>query len=146
MAIVFRTPPYRDPDIESSVQVYLQLFRPRDGEYSEPRPFTYKPKDHDLEEVERKRRKISHSYTSIGEMGANSGTNAFIAHSFHGLSESANTQTTRDNNNNNIGYYGENGITCDHLAVTNNCSVLSVTRRPNQLFGRIPETQNLFAK
>ena len=106
VAIVFRTPPYRDPNIERSVQVYLQLFRPRDGEYSEARPFTYKPKENDLEEVERKRRKISHSYTSIGDIGANSG-NTFVSHSFQSVTDSSdNTESVRDNNNNNIGYYG----------------------------------------
>lgn len=107
MAIVFRTPPYKDPNIERSVQVYLQLFRPRDGEYSEARPFTYKPKEHDLEGVERKRRKISHSYTSIGDISANSGNTGYVNHSFQSLSESSETiETSRDNNNNNIGYYG----------------------------------------
>src|SRR5699024_134538 len=44
VAIVFRTPPYRDQNIEKPVQVYLQLFRQRDGEFSEPRTFIYKPK------------------------------------------------------------------------------------------------------
>lgn len=60
VAIVFRTPAYRDTEIVNSVQVYLQLFRPKDGEYSEPRPFTYRPRDRDIEGVERKRLKLSH--------------------------------------------------------------------------------------
>ena len=59
VAIVFRTPAYRNQNIETPIQVYLQLYRPRDGEYSEPRPFTYKPNEFDKEEVERKRKKVS---------------------------------------------------------------------------------------
>ena len=47
--------------------MYLQLYRPRDGEYSEPRPFTYKPNEFDKEEVERKRKKVSHLYSSQRE-------------------------------------------------------------------------------
>lgn len=43
VAIVFRTPPYRNPNITKPAKVYLQLFRQRDGEYSEPRTFIYKP-------------------------------------------------------------------------------------------------------
>ena len=45
VAIVFRTPPYRDQTISKSAQVYLQLYRQRDGEFSEPRTFIYKPKN-----------------------------------------------------------------------------------------------------
>ncbi len=44
VAIVFRTPPYRDQSIGKPTQVYLQLYRQRDGEFSEPRTFIYKPK------------------------------------------------------------------------------------------------------
>ena len=43
VAIVFRTPAYRDPFIQTSVQVQLQLFRKKDGECSEARSFTYFP-------------------------------------------------------------------------------------------------------
>ena len=32
-------------DIESDVDVYLQLFRPQDQAVSEPKPFKYKPRD-----------------------------------------------------------------------------------------------------
>lgn len=45
VAIVFRTPPYRDQSIAKPTQVYLQLYRQRDGEFSEPRTFIYKPKN-----------------------------------------------------------------------------------------------------
>lgn len=44
VAIVFRTPPYRDQNILKPAQVFLQLYRQRDGEFSEPRTFIYKPK------------------------------------------------------------------------------------------------------
>lgn len=45
VAIVFKTPPYRDQNISHSVQVQLQLFRPKDCEFSEPRTFTYFPRE-----------------------------------------------------------------------------------------------------
>jgi len=44
-AIVFRTPPYRDPGIQSSVQVFIQLRRPSDDETGDPKPFQYIPQD-----------------------------------------------------------------------------------------------------
>ncbi|CAG2172011.1 unnamed protein product [Oppiella nova] len=117
VAIVFRTPPYRDQNIKSSVQVYVQLFRPRDGEYSEGRPFTYKPKEHDLDGVEKKRRKISHYNSGVEDISNNSnngGNSGFVGnHSFTSLADSSHTtQSSRDSNNNNIGYYGHSS--CSH--------------------------------
>ncbi|KAJ9583105.1 hypothetical protein L9F63_022548, partial [Diploptera punctata] len=44
-AIVFRTPPYRDTEIDKTVDVFLQLYRPTDGDCSEPIKFSYKPSD-----------------------------------------------------------------------------------------------------
>jgi Rel/ankyrin family protein len=44
-AIVFRTPPYRDTEINETVEVFLQLYRPTDGDCSEPIKFAYKPSD-----------------------------------------------------------------------------------------------------
>jgi len=44
-AIVFRTPPYRDPNIQNSVQVFIQLRRPSDDETGDPKPFQYIPQD-----------------------------------------------------------------------------------------------------
>ena len=44
VAIVFRTPAYRQVDANTLAHVYLQLYRPKDGEYSEPRQFTYYPR------------------------------------------------------------------------------------------------------
>ena len=44
VAIVLKIPAYRQLEIDSLAHVYLQLYRPKDGEYSEPRQFTYYPK------------------------------------------------------------------------------------------------------
>src|SRR5256885_10619239 len=43
VAIVFRTPPYCNQHITHPVQAFVQLYRPKDGEYSEARPFTFFP-------------------------------------------------------------------------------------------------------
>lgn len=43
-AIAFRTPPYMNKDIEEPVEVYMQLFRPRDKCQSESVTFKYKPR------------------------------------------------------------------------------------------------------
>uniref|UniRef100_A0A2M4CYK8 Putative ipt domain of the transcription factor nfkappab n=1 Tax=Anopheles darlingi TaxID=43151 RepID=A0A2M4CYK8_ANODA len=43
-AIAFKTPPYHNRDIGIPVDVYMQLYRPRDGCQSEPIPFRYKPR------------------------------------------------------------------------------------------------------
>ncbi|XP_065156325.1 nuclear factor NF-kappa-B p110 subunit-like isoform X2 [Atheta coriaria] len=43
-AIVVKTPPYRNPHIDEPTKgVFVALFRPSDGECSEPRGFTYTP-------------------------------------------------------------------------------------------------------
>ncbi|KRT78148.1 Ankyrin repeat-containing protein [Oryctes borbonicus] len=42
-AIVFRTPPYKDLNIEEQKKVFIELERPSDGSRSEPREFTYIP-------------------------------------------------------------------------------------------------------
>ncbi|XP_015438643.1 PREDICTED: nuclear factor NF-kappa-B p110 subunit [Dufourea novaeangliae] len=57
-AIVFRTPPYRDQNITSSKEVFIQLERPSDSDCSEPMNFTYKPSDR---VIGRKRQRMSHS-------------------------------------------------------------------------------------
>lgn len=59
VAIVFRTPPYRDQQLDEFAQVYLQLFRPKDAEYSEPRPFTYCPRSAMDKDIDVKRKKPS---------------------------------------------------------------------------------------
>ncbi|XP_078284401.1 nuclear factor NF-kappa-B p100 subunit-like [Rhinoraja longicauda] len=56
-AIVFRTPRYRDIDIERPITVFVQLRRRKDGETSEAKAFTYCPRVEDREEVNRKRQK-----------------------------------------------------------------------------------------
>lgn len=44
VAIVFRTPAYLDENISHAVTTFLQLYRPKDGEYSEAKPFVFLPK------------------------------------------------------------------------------------------------------
>ncbi|XP_078050325.1 nuclear factor NF-kappa-B family member relish [Augochlora pura] len=60
-AIVFRTPRYRDVNITSPRDVFIQLERPTDGDCSEPLKFTYKPSDRI---IGRKRQRMSHSGSS----------------------------------------------------------------------------------
>ncbi|XP_031826940.1 nuclear factor NF-kappa-B family member relish isoform X2 [Nomia melanderi] len=60
-AIVFRTPPYKDRDITSPKEVFIQLERPSDGDCSEPLKFTYKPSDRI---IGRKRQRMSYSGSS----------------------------------------------------------------------------------
>ncbi|XP_018307507.1 nuclear factor NF-kappa-B p105 subunit isoform X1 [Mycetomoellerius zeteki] len=57
-AMVFRTPAYRDRNITSPKEVFIQLERPSDSYCSEPIKFTYKPTDR---MIGRKRTRISHS-------------------------------------------------------------------------------------
>ncbi|KYN36803.1 hypothetical protein ALC56_08594 [Trachymyrmex septentrionalis] len=57
-AVVFRTPPYRDRNITSPKEVFIQLERPSDSYCSEPIKFTYKPTDR---MIGRKRTRVSHS-------------------------------------------------------------------------------------
>lgn len=45
VAIVFRTPPYRDTNISEPIRVKMQLRRPSDREVSEPVDFHYLPAD-----------------------------------------------------------------------------------------------------
>ena len=42
---MFKTPEFRDKQITSPVQVYIQLKRPSDDEVSDPKPFQYVPLD-----------------------------------------------------------------------------------------------------
>lgn len=44
--IVLKTPPYKDQSIQTSVTVYIQLYRPSDQSQSEPIEFKYKPNLH----------------------------------------------------------------------------------------------------
>lgn len=61
VAITFRTPPYKDVNIEQPVDVKIQLRRKSDSTTSEPRIFQYIPLAIDPEWIERKRRKVSSS-------------------------------------------------------------------------------------
>ncbi|XP_028272683.1 nuclear factor NF-kappa-B p105 subunit [Parambassis ranga] len=56
-AIVFKTPKYRDQNLQKPTSVFVQLKRKSDNETSEPKPFTYHPQIIDKEEVQRKRQK-----------------------------------------------------------------------------------------
>ncbi|XP_017753441.1 PREDICTED: nuclear factor NF-kappa-B p110 subunit [Eufriesea mexicana] len=60
-AIVFRTPPYRDCNITSPKEVFIQLERGSDGGCSDPKKFIYKPSD---KIIGRKRQRMSHSGSS----------------------------------------------------------------------------------
>lgn len=42
-AIVFKTPKYRDQNLQKPISVFVQLKRKSDNETSEPKPFTYHP-------------------------------------------------------------------------------------------------------
>ncbi|KAF5293198.1 hypothetical protein FQA39_LY13666 [Lamprigera yunnana] len=44
-AIVFKTPPYKNTDIDKQVRVYIELQRPSDGARSEAKDFVYTPCD-----------------------------------------------------------------------------------------------------
>ncbi|XP_046812590.1 embryonic polarity protein dorsal isoform X2 [Lucilia cuprina] len=58
-AITFKTPRYINPDVKHSVQVYIQLFRPSDGETSEALPFEFHP-DLGMRTFPRIQRKLKH--------------------------------------------------------------------------------------
>lgn len=61
VAIVFKTPPYRDTNLQQQVTVKFQLIRKSDNDCSEPFEFTYLPCGPSEEELlAHKRRKLSH--------------------------------------------------------------------------------------
>ncbi|XP_013391679.1 putative transcription factor p65 homolog [Lingula anatina] len=57
VAIVFKTPAFRDTQIGTPVSCFLQLRRPSDGEVSDPKPFQFMPDDTDLAFIDRKRKR-----------------------------------------------------------------------------------------
>uniref|UniRef100_A0A8C2CIE0 V-rel avian reticuloendotheliosis viral oncogene homolog A n=1 Tax=Cyprinus carpio TaxID=7962 RepID=A0A8C2CIE0_CYPCA len=57
VAIVFRTPPYHDPNLTEPVRVKMQLRRPSDREVSEPMDFQYLPADPDEHRLMEKRKR-----------------------------------------------------------------------------------------
>ncbi|XP_067010767.2 nuclear factor NF-kappa-B p110 subunit isoform X4 [Anabrus simplex] len=60
-AIVFKTPPYRDLEIEDTREVFLQLYRPTDGDCSEPIKFSYRPSDKIGRSRKRQRSSLEHN-------------------------------------------------------------------------------------
>lgn len=62
-AIALKTPPYRTNEIDKSVKVYIQLYRPGDNSHSEPVEFRYKPSNSFVNNT-RKRPRVSSSYNS----------------------------------------------------------------------------------
>ncbi|XP_054920966.1 nuclear factor NF-kappa-B p100 subunit isoform X3 [Dermacentor andersoni] len=60
VAIVFKTPPYRNTNLQHQVAVKFQLIRKSDNDCSEPFEFTYLPCGPSEELLARKRRKLSH--------------------------------------------------------------------------------------
>ncbi|KAI5637453.1 hypothetical protein NE865_09884 [Phthorimaea operculella] len=79
-AIVFRTPPYRDPQITRDVTVYMELMRPSDGRTSERKEFVYK-----AEQVfkHNKRRRVNSNYSST-----DSSSGELVAGGLHGADAS----------------------------------------------------------
>uniref|UniRef100_H3CAH8 Nuclear factor kappa B subunit 1 n=1 Tax=Tetraodon nigroviridis TaxID=99883 RepID=H3CAH8_TETNG len=74
-AIVFKTPKYRDQNLQKPTSVFVQLKRKSDNETSEPKPFTYHPQviGSDKEEVQRKRQKTLPNFHDFHHRGGGPG-------------------------------------------------------------------------
>ncbi|XP_029020697.1 nuclear factor NF-kappa-B p105 subunit [Betta splendens] len=72
-AIVFKTPKYRDQNLQKPTSVFVQLKRKSDNETSEPKPFTYHPQIIDKEEVQRKRQKTLPNFQDFSGQGRGGG-------------------------------------------------------------------------
>ncbi|MEQ2295243.1 hypothetical protein AMECASPLE_012007 [Ameca splendens] len=72
-AIVFKTPKYRDQNLQKPTSVFVQLKRKSDNETSEPKPFTYHPQIIDKEEVQRKRQKTLPNFQDFSGGGGGGG-------------------------------------------------------------------------
>ncbi|XP_069387561.1 nuclear factor NF-kappa-B p105 subunit isoform X2 [Paralichthys olivaceus] len=72
-AIVFKTPKYRDQNLQRPTSVFVQLKRKSDNESSEPKPFTYHPQIIDKEEVQRKRQKTLPNFQDFSGHGGGGG-------------------------------------------------------------------------
>ncbi|XP_052005863.1 nuclear factor NF-kappa-B p105 subunit isoform X1 [Xyrauchen texanus] len=72
-AIVFKTPRYRDQNLQKPISVFVQLKRKSDNETSEPKPFTYHPQIIDKEEVQRKRQKTLPNFQDYSGAGGGAG-------------------------------------------------------------------------
>uniref|UniRef100_A0AAX7TIR4 RHD domain-containing protein n=1 Tax=Astatotilapia calliptera TaxID=8154 RepID=A0AAX7TIR4_ASTCA len=65
VAIVFRTPPYRDTNLTEPVRVKMQLRRPSDREVSEPMDFQYLPSDPDEYRLSEKRKRTGDMFQNL---------------------------------------------------------------------------------
>ncbi|CAJ1086618.1 transcription factor p65 [Xyrichtys novacula] len=65
VAIVFRTPPYRDANLSEPVKVKMQLRRPSDREVSEPMDFQYLPAEPDEYRLSEKRKRTSDMFQGL---------------------------------------------------------------------------------
>ncbi|KAI3376623.1 hypothetical protein L3Q82_017055 [Scortum barcoo] len=65
VAIVFRTPPYRDTNLSEPIRVKMQLRRPSDREVSEPMDFQYLPSDPDEYRLSEKRKRTGDMFQSL---------------------------------------------------------------------------------
>ncbi|XP_028998960.1 transcription factor p65 isoform X2 [Betta splendens] len=65
VAIVFRTPPYRDVNLTEPIRVKMQLRRPSDREVSEPMDFQYLPSDPDEYRLSEKRKRTGDMFQSL---------------------------------------------------------------------------------
>ncbi|XP_058480415.1 transcription factor p65 isoform X1 [Solea solea] len=65
VAIVFRTPPYRDTNLSEPIRVKMQLRRPSDREVSEPMDFQYLPSDPDEYKLSEKRKRTGDMFQSL---------------------------------------------------------------------------------
>ncbi|XP_068779748.1 transcription factor p65 [Struthio camelus] len=65
VAIVFRTPPFREPALRAPVTVRMQLQRPSDRERSEPLDFRYLPHHGDFHCIEEKRKRTRETFKSF---------------------------------------------------------------------------------
>ncbi|XP_069015230.1 LOW QUALITY PROTEIN: transcription factor p65 [Embiotoca jacksoni] len=65
VAIVFRTPPYRDTNLTEPIRVKMQLRRPSDREVSEPMDFQYLPSDPDEYRLSEKRKRTGDMFQSL---------------------------------------------------------------------------------
>ncbi|XP_047445818.1 transcription factor p65 [Mugil cephalus] len=65
VAIVFRTPPYRDTNLTEPIRVKMQLRRPSDREVSEPMDFQYLPAELDEYRLSEKRKRTGDMFQSM---------------------------------------------------------------------------------
>lgn len=65
VAIVFRTPPFRDPALRAPVTVSMELQRPSDRQRSAPVDFRYLPHHGDLQCIEEKRKRTRETFRSF---------------------------------------------------------------------------------